>query len=193
MEHLREITFLNILFYVANFLWLLEFIVFRNRSQKGTFQEKRSFYMLVILIILTIVGSIFFSRERWGLLRDESIYPVFQIVGIIFYSGGLTLRYTGSSRLGKYFTRHVNVESSMEFVSHGPYRYFRHPLYLGLFLLVIAFPIFIGNALAFLIFSPLIFLALNARMTLEERALEVQHPSYKEWKKSRYRFFPFIY
>lgn len=193
MEHLRDFTIFNSLFYVANALWLLEFVVFHNRSQKGKYEERFSFFFLVLTIGLTIAGSIFFNREGWGKLTDTPVYSVLQILAIALYGIGLFLRYFSSRVLGRYFTRHVTVESEMTFISNGPYRYLRHPLYLGLFLIIIAFPMYIGNILGLFIFGPLIFIALNYRMVLEEKALEHHHPEYRTWKKKRYRFLPFIY
>jgi protein-S-isoprenylcysteine O-methyltransferase Ste14 len=116
-----------------------------------------------------------------------------QMLALVLYGVGLFLRYVGSRVLGRYFTRHVTVEAEMTFISNGPYRYLRHPLYLGLFLIIIAFPIYIGNVLGLIVFGPLIFIALNYRMVLEEKALEHHHPEYRIWKKKRYRFLPFIY
>ena len=193
MEHLRDFTIFNSLFYLANVLWLLEFIVFRNRSQKGKYEERFSFFLLVMTIGFTIAGSIYFNREALGKFSDTTAYEIVQFFALLLYGIGLFLRYVGSRVLGRYFTRHVTVETEMSFISTGPYRYLRHPLYLGLFLIILAFPIYIGNYLGLLIFGPLVFLALNYRMVLEEKAIELHHPSYRIWKKKRYRFFPFMY
>jgi protein-S-isoprenylcysteine O-methyltransferase Ste14 len=193
MEHLQSLTGLNLLFYIANFLWILEFIVFRNKSRKGRYHDRWSFYGLVLTIGLTIAGSIWLNREGWGNWASFPIYRWFQGVALLFYGLGLFLRYFSSRLLGQHFTRHVNVSDSMELVSSGPYRYLRHPLYLGLFLLTIAFPIYLGNFVAIVFFTPIVFVGLLLRMRSEERALEAHIPAYKTWKKSRYRFIPFIF
>jgi protein-S-isoprenylcysteine O-methyltransferase Ste14 len=106
---------------------------------------------------------------------------------------GLGLRYLGSKALGENFTRHVAVSSSMKLVSTGPYQYLRHPLYLGLFLITLGFPIYVGNWLALVVGLPLLFIGFSWRMKVEELALTKIHPSYAQWLKQRYRFVPFIY
>ena len=126
-------------------------------------------------------------------MAETSLYPWFQISGIIFYILGLYLRYHASMLLGGAFTRHVTVESTMNLVSKGPYTHLRHPLYLGLFLLVIAFPLYAGNWIAVIVFLPLNLLGLLIRIRIEENALEKILPHYKAWKKARYRIIPFIY
>ena len=193
MIHLRELTIFNFLFYLANTLWLLEFIFFRNRKKTGSFQEKKSFWFLTSAIGLMIISTIYFSRMDWGKIVNTSIYPIFQLTALGFYAVGLWLRYQGSSLLGANFTRHVAVSSEMVLVSKGPYRYLRHPLYLGLMLITIAFPLFVGNLLAFLINLPILVIGFSWRMHVEEKALASLHPQYLSWAKKRYRFIPFIY
>ena len=193
MLHLRELTVFNFLFYLANALWLLEFIFFRNRKKSGRFQEKKSFWFLTSAIGLVIMTTIYFSRMDWGKVVNTPIYPTLQVSALGFYAVGLWLRYQGSSLLGANFTRHVAVSSEMILVSKGPYRYLRHPLYLGLMLITIAFPLFVGNLLAFLINLPILIIGFSWRMRVEEKALASLHPQYPSWAKKRYRFIPFIY
>ena len=193
MEHLRILTLLNVLFYLANGLWVLEFVVFRNKKRVGRFQEKKSFWFLVFAITVVIVSTIRFSSMDWGKINTLDIYPVFQGVALVFYSIGLWLRYQGSKSLGENFTRHVAVSSTINLVSTGPYRYLRHPLYLGLFLITLSFPIYVGNVFAVLVGLPLLVIGFSWRMKVEELALTKIHPPYKQWLKQRYRFIPFIY
>jgi protein-S-isoprenylcysteine O-methyltransferase Ste14 len=193
MEHLQPLTFLNVLFYIGNGLWLLEFIFFKNKSKKGIYKESTSYRILVLLIILTIVSTLLFARDGIGMYHTSSFYVISQWMGIILFSIGLLLRYFGSIALGKNFTRHVNVSSSMTLIEHGPYRYLRHPLYLGLFLITIAFPIYIGNYLVLLLLVPFLMIGMSYRMHIEEKALLKLHPNYAAWRKSRYRFIPFIF
>jgi protein-S-isoprenylcysteine O-methyltransferase Ste14 len=193
MEHLQPLTFLNVLFYICNGLWLLEFIFFRNKSKKGNYKESISYGILIILIILTIVSTILFARDSVGMYHTSSLYILSQWIGLTLFSIGLLLRYYGSIALGNNFTRHVNVSSSMTLIENGPYRYLRHPLYLGLFLITIAFPLYIGNYLVILIFVPLLILGMTYRMLIEEKALLKLHPHYATWRKSRFRFIPFIF
>jgi protein-S-isoprenylcysteine O-methyltransferase Ste14 len=193
MEHLRAFTILNILFYLANSLWILEFVFFRNKKRGGRFQEKKSFWFLIFAILFVIICTIQLSANNLGKMNVSDMYPFFQMLALGFYLIGLWLRYRGSQALGENFTRHVAVSSSMNLVSTGPYKYLRHPLYLGLFLITLAFPLFVGNWLALVIGLPLLFIGFSWRMKVEELALTKIHPPYAQWLKKRYRFIPFVY
>jgi protein-S-isoprenylcysteine O-methyltransferase Ste14 len=193
MEHLRVLTLFNALFYVANVLWILEFVFFRNKKRLGRFQEKKSFWFLIFAISFVIITTIQLSANDWGKIVTNDIYPFFQGLALALYVIGLTLRYRGSKALGENFTRHVAVSTSMNLVSTGPYQYLRHPLYLGLFLITLAFPIFVGNWFALVIGLPLLVIGFSWRMKVEELALTKIHPEYGQWLKQRYRFIPFIY
>lgn len=193
MEHLQSLDGLNLVFYLANGLWLFEFIVFRNRKRKGQFNDPFSFYGLTAIIGITILSTIVLNREGIGRMAETPLYPWFQMSGIVFYILGLYLRYHASILLGASFTRHVQVDKHMNLVSKGPYKYLRHPLYLGLFLLVTGFPLYAGNWIATLVFTPLNLLGLIFRIRIEETALQKHLPHYETWKKARYRIIPFIY
>jgi protein-S-isoprenylcysteine O-methyltransferase Ste14 len=193
MEHLRILSFFNVLFYLANGLWVFEFVIFKNKKRVGRFLENKSFWFLVFAITLVIVSTIQFSSNNLGKVSSLDLYPIFQVVALGFYGVGLSLRYRGSMVLGENFTRHVAVSSSMRLVSTGPYRYLRHPLYLGLFLITISFPIYVGNVFAILVGLPLLVIGFSWRMNVEELALTKIHPQYAQWLKQRYRFIPFIY
>jgi protein-S-isoprenylcysteine O-methyltransferase Ste14 len=193
MDHLRVLTLLNVIFYVANLLWILEFVFFRNKKRMGRFQEKKSFWFLIFAISFVIISTIQLSANDWGTINTTDLYPLFQILALCLYLIGLSLRYRGSKALGENFTRHVAVSTSMNLVSTGPYQYLRHPLYLGLFLITLGFPIYVGNWLALVVGLPLLFIGFSWRMKVEELALTKIHPSYAQWLKQRYRFVPFIY
>jgi protein-S-isoprenylcysteine O-methyltransferase Ste14 len=81
----------------------------------------------------------------------------------------------------------------MILASTGPYRYLRHPLYVGLWFISLAFTLYVGNGISFLFGLVVLTTLLVIRMRFEERALTILHPEYQAWKNKRYRFIPFIF
>ena len=179
----------TVFYYIFTALWLLEFVLFPNRF-KGSTSERQSFYAILTRIIAGILLTI--GLTLWDITAFKE--PQWRLFGLSLYAVGLYLRYHASFVLGAQFTRHVEVERDQTLVSTGPYRLFRHPLYLGLFLLGLATPVFFGNLLALAISGLALARVLNRRMRLEEQMLETHlHQDYRAWKEKRYRFIPWIY
>jgi protein-S-isoprenylcysteine O-methyltransferase Ste14 len=116
------------------------------------------------------------------------------ITGIALTFGGLVFRYWSIRTLGKWFTSVVRVQEGQVVIQHGPYRYLRHPSYLGAFILAIGISIifrsYIGLGACFLIFFP----AYVYRIHVEEKALlEKLGAAYREYQKRTYKMFPLIY
>lgn len=177
------------IFIFITFLWLLEFVLFPSLA-KDNRSNKRSFATILISILaIIIINAIMFFN---GLLLVNS--HALKVVSLILYSSGLILRYWSLILLGKNFSRKVEVEDEQELVSKGTYRYIRHPLYLGLFLLTISVPLFVGNIIMFLIAIVVMFVSISIRIKEEEAYMEeVLGSRYKFWKEERYKFLPFIY
>jgi protein-S-isoprenylcysteine O-methyltransferase Ste14 len=182
------------LFYVVTILWIAEFVIFPSHLKKQSKQEKKSFFFILQFILLIILLNFFLGWLQIGTLDNQFTQNILNYVGITLYILGLLLRYVSIIHLGRFFTRNVAVSESHELISSGPYKILRHPLYLGLFLLSTSVPLFFSN----IILTPIAYLLmgyiLNHRMTLEEHILESSlGQTYKNWKKSRYKFIPFIF
>ena len=182
------------LFYFVTILWISEFFIFPSHLQKQTKEEKKSFFFILQFILFIILLNFIFGVFQIGSIQDQNTREIFNYVAITLYSIGFILRFISIMHLGRFFTRNVAVSQRHELVSTGPYKILRHPLYLGLFLLSTSIPLFFSN----IILTPLSYVfmgyILNHRMVLEEHILETQLGTrYKEWKRARYKFIPFIY
>jgi protein-S-isoprenylcysteine O-methyltransferase Ste14 len=178
------------LFTFITVLWLGEFIFFRPRHRSQTFEEKRSFSWISVTIVVSIALSVQFTRLEWFVV-DAAWRSLFEVVGLSLYTIGIGLRYAGSIALGAQFTRNVSVSVDQPLVSHSVYRYMRHPLYLGLFLLLVAVPVYLGNGLMMVVAGTWMYLILRHRIQLEEATMEkVLGERYLEWKTTRGKFFP---
>jgi protein-S-isoprenylcysteine O-methyltransferase Ste14 len=181
-----------ILFYMVTVLWIAEFAIFPSKTREKDKNETRSFLRIMAMIVVSHLLSIGFTVFGW--FRIEGTLPALTVIAIITYPLGLVLRYVSVIHLGKHFTRDVEVSKTQTLVSTGPYRLLRHPLYLGLFLLTVSVPMFFANWLMTIASATAMFSVLNHRMTIEEKMMEeVIGDPYLEWKRTRYRFIPFIY
>ncbi len=75
----------------------------------------------------------------------------------------------------------------------GPYRYVRHPMYVGVILIMLFFPLSLGSLYAYIPAFVIIILFI-IRASLEDRALQKELPGYKEYsRKVQYRLLPGVW
>lgn len=179
---------MDIIFIFITILWLIEFLLFPSIYKS---EKKTSSFSVILVSILTIViltGAIHIS----GVVIIKSI--ALKILALALYALGLVLRYWSLILLGKNFSRQVDAKVDQELVSTGTYRFVRHPLYLGLFLLAVSVPLYTGNILVFIIGALIMFKAISNRIIEEEKRMtEVLGERYTIWSEERYKFIPFIY
>ncbi len=186
------LTWANMVFVGVTILWWLEFRIFPSRDV-GTDDGRKSYRTILYGVLGTILISVTGRFVGLGGF-PPSWFPAMQIIGLGMYTMGIVLRYWCSFLLGVHFTRGVKVADGQKLVSHGPYRVLRHPLYLGLLLLGLGVPVFLGSAVGFLVGLIVLPRALVRRIAIEESQLiDALGEEYEKWMRARYRLFPLIY
>ena len=75
----------------------------------------------------------------------------------------------------------------------GPYKYVRHPMYVGVILILLCFPLALGSLYTFIPAFIIISLFI-LRTSLEDKTLQEELPGYKEYaQKVRYRLLPGVW
>ncbi|MBH0231632.1 methyltransferase family protein [Halobacillus yeomjeoni] len=184
-------TLYEILFLSVTALWVGEFLVFRNQnSREGGQLERKSYSIILVAVVATVVLTLGMREIDLWVVTSAFVWWA----GLLLYTIGVFLRYWGIIHLKDQFTRDVSVRKGDRLVSSGPYRKLRHPLYTGLFFIVIGFCLGVGSLLGALIFGFVTFNALLHRIRIEEAMLVEGHGDmYVNWCKSRYRLIPFVY
>lgn len=94
------------------------------------------------------------------------------VVGVIVFALAKAIKYWAIATLGSRWTFRVLVPPASPLVQHGPYRFMRHPNYLGVMGEVAGMAI-IARAIIAGVLSVLVFVVLIAiRIRVEERALD---------------------
>lgn len=129
---------------------------------------------------------------RFGWSRQYAMG--WQVLAAIGYALGLAL--TGWAMISNaYFSTAVRIQSERGHAvcTSGPYRYIRHPGYVGFFTQVLSVPLLLGSLWAMLFAIPAGVLMV-IRTSLEDRMLQDELPGYKEYaQKVRYRLIPGIW
>ena len=164
----------------------------RGNLSPGEREDRGNRWMLLAFGLIGVLdGFLPALCDRWNfwVLDGEGI----RWMGVVLYAGGGALRIWPVFVLGRRFSGLVAIQPEHKLVTSGPYRYLRHPSYLGLLVYVLgwglAFRSWAGVALAGLLLPPLL-----ARIAAEERLLQSQFGAeYDAYRARTSRMIPGIY
>ncbi|MFH0946907.1 MAG: isoprenylcysteine carboxylmethyltransferase family protein [Planctomycetota bacterium] len=96
---------------------------------------------------------------------------------------GLALRTWAVVTLGTFFTMHLTTQKDHTVVSSGPYRFVRHPSYLGAFVMYLSTTLFLHAWSTAIATGALLLLAFVRRVHHEERLLRNElGPAYESYR-----------
>ena len=124
----------------------------------------------------------------------SAIRPVAVIAGVLLAVAGLSFRIWSIRTLGKCFTATVKINSDHELIETGPYRFVRHPSYLGATVAVTALPIVYGAwwVVPFTLIA--LFVAYSYRVRIEDSALRGRFgEAYEKYVQRTGAIFPRIF
>lgn len=180
----------EIVFVVFTLIWWSEFVFFPSNKQGR--QDRKSFLLVLGAVFVALGCGIAFSLFDVGVPPQSALYKI-RIAALAVYGMGHLLRITSLRTLGKSFSREVQAVTKMELVSDGPYRWFRHPLYIALFMQVAGAAAFMGSLPGLISAALLMIAVLSVRIKNEERfLLQELGDRYRQWAGQRLRIFPGI-
>lgn len=115
-----------------------------------------------------------------------------RLTGAIIYTIGLVIALIGRLQLGKNWSdiEEAQVLSRQQVVSHGIYRYIRHPIYVGDVLLLIGLELALNSWLVLGALALVPFVVWKA--IGEEEMLAASLSGYEEYRARTKRFIPFV-
>ena len=144
---------------------------------------------LAMYIALPLVAGL---DVRFGWARDLGV--AWHVAGAVMLAAGLELA-SWAMIANAYFSTAVRIQSERGHTvcSTGPYRFVRHPGYVGFILQAFGVPILLGSSWA--LFPGITAAALMIiRTSLEDRTLQAELPGYQEYVgQVRYRLVPGIW
>jgi len=143
----------------------------------------------VLLLVMLVLAGLDAGRFRWSSI--PIIGQVAGWIGLVF--AGIIIGWTVS--VNTFLSRIVRIqeERSHQVIRHGPYRWVRHPMYLGIIIMMVCIPVVLGSGWA-LIPGGLIGVVYVIRTGLEDRTLHEELPGYREYATQvRYRLLPGVW
>jgi protein-S-isoprenylcysteine O-methyltransferase Ste14 len=169
-----------------------EMLVERTGPKKGT--KGWDMAILSLVGVLEMVKYVVAGLDmRWG--WSPQIPLALQLVGVVVAVLANDVLLVWAMASNAFFSQTVRIqeERGHTVVTGGPYRYVRHPGYVGSILFQIATPLMLGSVWAFIL-AGLIALLTVVRTALEDRTLQEELDRYKEYsQRVRYRLLPGIW
>jgi protein-S-isoprenylcysteine O-methyltransferase len=154
--------------------------------------DRSTFLILWGTIVSAVTAGVLLGLTRVGFI--PFLYPELAWVGTGFMAVGITLRWTAIYTLKQYFTVNVAIRDDHRVISHGVYRFMRHPSYTGGLLG------FLGVGLSFCNWASVaammlpVTTALLYRIRVEETALrDSLGAAYADYCRRTARLIPGIY
>jgi protein-S-isoprenylcysteine O-methyltransferase Ste14 len=176
--------------------WLLFGMAFVVRKPTAHSKEKKR--------VSASFGAIALQGAGFGLtwsLRRDSFTPIFPaimpvqlvmaVVAIALVAFAVWMVNAAVRTLGKQWTLAARVLEDHALITQGPYRIVRHPIYSGMFMMMIATGLVVGTWIALLAGSVVFLLGTLWRVRLEEKLLiETFGSQYLEYKRKVPAFIP---
>ncbi len=159
--------------------------------RKSTKPFDKLFFILwrVLGLLILVVAGLDVGRYQWSTLP---MWVVFGggIVSILSFSFS-----TYAMTANTYFAASVRIQDdrNQTVCNTGPYRYIRHPGYIGMMISTLCIPIILGSLLGLVPAIAITFLVI-IRTALEDSTLKNELPGYRAYTKvTRYRLLPYIW
>ncbi|MCW3087521.1 MAG: isoprenylcysteine carboxylmethyltransferase family protein [Sediminibacterium sp.] len=172
-------------------LWLSQPAFSTAETKRDQTSDRFSIVVILIMSSLCVVTAV----SEWAYMNHaEQSSLALTLVGAALLLGGIGIRIWAIRTLGKHFTATVTLTDDHQLVKDGPYRWVRHPSYLGAFMALVGCPVFLNAHWAILIAVAAMTIAYYLRIGVEEKMLSAYFGQrYLDYKKDTKRIIPFIW
>lgn len=180
---------------VFNFTYLasknLAVIAARARGAAGTktFDKVFGVFFVISIISLPLLAGLDGVRFEWAPLPMITLWP-----GLLLIIAG-HIPIIWSMAENPHLEKMVRIQDDRghRVIMTGPYKFVRHPMYVGLILQQLGLPLVLGSSWAFAA-AAASFMLLVVRTALEDRTLRLELSGYEEFaSRTRYRLIPGVW
>jgi protein-S-isoprenylcysteine O-methyltransferase Ste14 len=153
-------------------------------------RQKLTILFLQIIPLALVISSPFFDHYSIVVFEESSII---RSGGVILSFIGFFLMNWSVIFLDKQFSIEVTIQDNHKLVTNGPYRYIRHPRYLGIILFLSGISLVFLSLIA-LILVLITIIVLLWRIRDEEKLMFREFKeAWEDYKKKTFSLIPFIY
>ncbi len=133
LEHPARLSYIVLAFILNAFAAIRIPEIGKERPAEQTTLRKQhlTVVLLQVLSIAIVTVGPYCDRRDIAAMGDVD---TLRAAGLCLYGAGFLLMHFAEAHLGKQFTMEVSIHQGHTLVTDGPYRYIRHPRYLGIML-----------------------------------------------------------
>jgi len=164
----------------------------RTKRSGGKVQDRGSLVVMWVVVVASMTACNWIGEiGPWNMLGGAHWLKT---AGVIVIATGLGIRSTAIVTLGESFSSNVAILDSQKVMRKGPYRFVRHPSYLGLLLGFVAAGVHSRNWIALASAVVPTTTAMLYRIHVEELALNAAFgEEYSSYSRETKRLLPGIY
>ncbi len=184
------------IFWVSYCAWIaMEVWIFSRdrRAASGQKRDRGSFFFIVLSISIGMTFA-FMAPHLWPWAKmNLPALPRFW-TAITMIWGGIFLRIWAVLTLGRHFRTSVRILDDHKLVTHGPYRFLRHPSYTGGLITVAGIGLALANWISLAAAFGGIFIGYSVRILVEEKALREHFgEAFEAHRKRTWAVIPFVW
>ena len=164
----------------------------RHRIVRNAIREDMLYFALPALLVLVAGTGIIV----WDLVRQQGglyVFSVQNFVGVALIAIAFPIVLVAHITLRRSYSSTLVIREDHQLITHGIYRYTRHPIYLGTIMVAIGLPVYASSLYGLLAMSALIPVFL-IRIRIEERLLTDEFgDAYRTYKEATSKLIPFVY
>ena len=163
----------------------------KNLTEKTT-EDRRSLLAIFVMGVLGFIVPMLDSAYWHGTnLACQCGFVAY--IGAAICLIGLAFRVWSIRILGKFFTSRVEIQSDHRVIRHGPYKWIRHPSYLGSWAMYLGVSVLFQSHLGFLVTLLGFYFAYQYRIAAEEIALvQSLGQEYEDYRKKTWKLIPYL-
>jgi protein-S-isoprenylcysteine O-methyltransferase Ste14 len=185
----------GIAFYGSLALWTVVELIMRVRERSpsnGRAAPEWSFFFIVLLFAAGVIGAVEAAIHQLAPLPGAAWWPV--ALGVVMIWSGMGFRLWSILTLGRFFKVMVAIQENHRVIDSGPYRWLRHPSYLGAIVCLTGIGVAEGDWASVAIMLGCSLVAFLTRIQVEERVLLRElSTEYASYSRRTARLVPWVF
>lgn len=162
----------------------------RGKGKKTVGRQRLALVLMQVLSLAIVIAGPYSDRRDVATLSEAEIV---RYLGLALFCLGFVAMHWAEVHLERQFSLEVSIQEGHRLVTDGPYRYLRHPRYLGILLFMAGISLVFRSWLALILVAALT-LVLVWRIRDEEALMRQEFGSEWEMHAQRsWRIIPFVY